>query len=149
MRGPCHHLYNHPKPHIKLQQQQQQQQAGGGTVGETKGEVSRERGEHQKGQNHFCNDVTSKKLAYRFLESRQGKRACRPKKKTGGKTNVFQTPFVTGVTGNLVDRAMVFYLLTFPKAPIPRFFPRMNCPICTGACSMVVDFMCQEQPPIK
>lgn len=26
---------------------------------------------------------------------------------------------------------------TFPKAPIPRFFPRMNCPICTGACSMI------------
>jgi len=28
--------------------------------------------------------------------------------------------------------------LTFPKAPIPKFFPRMNWPICTGACSMLV-----------
>ena len=27
---------------------------------------------------------------------------------------------------------------TFPKAPIPRFFPRINCPICTGACSMIL-----------
>jgi hypothetical protein len=26
---------------------------------------------------------------------------------------------------------------TFPKAPIPRFLPRINCPTCTGACSMV------------
>lgn len=26
---------------------------------------------------------------------------------------------------------------TFPKAPMPRFFPNMNWPICTGACSMV------------
>lgn len=29
-------------------------------------------------------------------------------------------------------------LRTFPNAPIPRFFPRMNWPICTGACSILL-----------
>ena len=31
--------------------------------------------------------------------------------------------------------------LTFPKAPIPKFFPKMNCPIWTGGCS-ILDAYC-------
>ena len=31
----------------------------------------------------------------------------------------------------------ILLFLTFPKAPIPKFFPNMNCPIWTGAWSMV------------
>ena len=31
----------------------------------------------------------------------------------------------------------ILLCLTFPKAPIPKFFPNMNCPIWTGAWSMV------------
>jgi hypothetical protein len=38
-----------------------------------------------------------------------------------------------------VDVTTSGHYRTFPKAPIPRFFPKMNCPICTGACSMVVE----------
>lgn len=36
-----------------------------------------------------------------------------------------------------VSRYLPPLSLTFPKAPMPRFFPKIYCPICTGACSIV------------